>query len=246
MTIVTLNRAARKNCMTLAMWHELARLFRELAEDSESRAIILTGSGGNFCTGADISEFGVVRSTAEQITTYSKAVDGASHAIMDAPQPVIAAIQGYCVGGGCGLAMACDFRFAAPESTFFIPAARLSIIYSLRETQNLLALVGLSNAKRILYSAERIKSAEAAHIGLIDRIENDPLAASLEFSAQIARNAPLSVSGTKKILNKLATGLGELDLEEAQQLMKNASQSEDYREGRLAFKEKREPRFKGR
>ncbi len=243
--IVTLNRPEQKNCVTLAMWQGLADLFGQLSEDSDIRGVILTGSGGNFCTGADISEFGEVRSTAEQITAYSQAVDGASNAIMKTQKPVIAAIQGYCVGGGCGLALACDFRIVSPNATFFIPAAKMSIVYDLRSTQNLLALVGLSNAKRILYAAERLNAEKAQQMGLINRIEAHPLKQSIEFAKEMAKNAPLSIAGTKFILNQLALGTGTLDLAQAKALMLKASESDDYQEGQQAFKARRDPQFKG-
>ena len=244
--IVTINRPSRRNSMTLAMWRELARIFGAFGEDEGVRGIILTGEGEHFCAGADISEFAQLRATVEQGHAYDKAVDDVCDAIAAVAKPTIAAVRGFCIGGGSGLAMACDFRFAEPGAAVGIPAARLSIVYGMRETQNLLALVGLANAKRILFSAERFGAEEALRIGFIDRIEGDPLAAAQEFAATMARNAPLSIAGAKAILTGLAMGEGALDPAHARAIVERAFMSDDYREGQRAFLEKRLPVFKGR
>jgi enoyl-CoA hydratase/carnithine racemase len=147
---VTINRPHVRNAMTLAMWKEMAATFRELGGNRGVRAIILTGAGESFSVGADVSEFDAVRADAAASTTYELAVDSCSDAIAGIPQPVIAVISGYCLGGGCHLSMACDFRFAAPAASLGIPAANLSIVYGVRSTRRLLSLVGITNAKRIL------------------------------------------------------------------------------------------------
>ncbi|MBB6307908.1 enoyl-CoA hydratase-related protein [Xanthobacter tagetidis] len=243
---VTLNRPQLRNPMTLAMWQGIARIFGELGADPEVRAIILTGAGGNFSVGADISEFGAVRHTVEQSVAYEVAVDASSDAIQAAGKPTIAVVEGYCLGGGCHLSMSCDFRFAGPSAMFGIPAARLSIIYGVRSTQRLLSLVGLTEAKRILFTADRIDAERAVRIGFAQDLAVDPMASALEFAGRIAQNAPLSVSGAKYILDGLAMGEGALDVAEAQRLIDAASSSDDYQEGRTAFAEKRPPRFMGR
>lgn len=242
--VVTLNRPAQRNAMTLAMWKEVARLFREFAGDDAVRAVILTGAGGNFSVGADISEFAKVRADIAQSTAYEVAVDASTDAIADLPKPTIAVADGYCLGGGCHLAMACDFRFAGPTAAFGIPAARLSIVYGLRSTQRLYALVGLTAAKRILFSAERFDAAEALRIGFADVRADDALKAAKDFAAAMADNAPLSISGAKFMLNGMA--MGTVDPDEAQAAIDRASASGDYAEGRRAFAEKRRPRFTGR
>jgi len=243
---VLLDRPERKNAVTLDMWREIARVFERLGKDAAIRGIVLRGAGGNFCAGADITEFGEVRDTAEQVHDYDEAVDACCDAIAGAPKPVIAAIDGYCVGGGCGLALACDFRFAAPSATVFIPASRLGIVYGLRETQNLLALVGLSNAKRMLYAAERLDAAMAQSMGFLDEVADDPISAAHDFAALMASRAPLTIAGTKALLTGLAMGTGTLKEVDALALIEAASQSEDYKEARAAFGEKRNPVFKGR
>jgi len=244
--MVTLNRPAERNAMTLSMWEGIADIFFRLGQDSNVRAIILTGAGKNFSVGADVSEFSKVRSDAVQSKAYEVAVDASSDAIAGAPKPVIAVLEGYCLGGGCHLSMACDFRYAHTDTSIGIPAAKLSIVYGVRSTQRLLALVGLTNAKRILYSAERFSANDAARMGLIDHVSGDPMAAARALAADIARLAPLSVEGAKKILTGLSMGAGALDLKGADSFIDMASASEDYEEGRRAFAEKRPPGFRGR
>lgn len=246
LAVVTLDRPDKRNAMTLAMWREVARVFGALGADPEVRAIILTGAGGSFSVGADIAEFEEVRADTEASNEYERAVDACSDAIADAPKPVIAAVSGYCLGGGCHLAMACDFRFAAPDAQFGIPAARLSIVYGVRSTQRLLALVGLSKAKHILYGAGRFGAEAALADGFVERVADDPVAAAREYAGELAGNAPLSIAGAKFILTGLSMGPGALDMDAARRLIDEASASEDYREGRRAFAEKRAPRFRGR
>lgn len=244
--VVTLNRPAERNAMTLSMWQGIADIFSKLGGDADVRAVILTGAGGNFSVGADVSEFSKVRSDVSQSKAYEVAVDASSDAIASAPKPVIAVLDGYCLGGGCHLSMACDFRYAHTDASIGIPAAKLSIVYGVRSTQRLLALVGLTNAKRILYSAERFSAIDAAQMGLIDHVSGDPMAAATAVAANIAKLAPLSVEGAKKILTGLSMGAGALDLREADSFIDMASASEDYEEGRRAFTEKRPPVFRGK
>ncbi|MEX2631190.1 MAG: enoyl-CoA hydratase-related protein [Tistlia sp.] len=243
---VTLNRPDRRNAVSLEMWRELARLFEALGRDEALRGILLTGAGGNFSVGADIAEFASVRATAEQSLEYEVAVDAASTAIAATPKPVVAAIEGYCLGGGCHLALACDFRFVAPDAALGIPAARLSIVYGVASTRRLLALVGLSAAKRILFSAERFGAEAAVAMGLAERRARAPAAAAQDFLEGLAENAPLSIAGAKFILNGLAVGEEPLDPAAAQAVIDRASRSDDYREGREAFAGKRPPAFTGR
>jgi enoyl-CoA hydratase/carnithine racemase len=244
--VVTLNRPAVRNAMTLAMWQGIAEIFTRLGQDPDVRAIILTGAGGNFSVGADVSEFSQVRSSIEESKAYEVAVDASSDAIANAPKLVIAVLEGYCLGGGCHLSMACDFRYAQTDTSIGIPAAKLSIVYGVRSTQRLLGLVGLTNAKRVLYSADRFSAADAATMGLIDRVSNDPMVAAKAFAADVAKLAPLSVEGAKRILTGLSMGSGGLDEKAADAFIDCASASEDYEEGRRAFAEKRPPVFCGR
>ena len=245
--VVTINRPEKKNCCTKAMWTEFGRLFRELEDDSDVRAVVLTGAGDNFCTGADISEFAEVRGDAEQAADYGRQVVFAEHSIAELSKPVIAAIRGYAVGGGCGLIVCADFRVSDRSGRFGIPAARLSIIYGMDGLQKLANIVGVTNAKRIMYTARRFTAEEAAEMGLVDMlVDGDPVEAAVEFAESMAANAPLSIMGAKMGLNAVVSGRMAETEAGYHDLQMRASNSEDYREGRAAFMEKRAPVFQGR
>lgn len=244
--IVTLNRPKQRNAVSLAMWRDLATTFEQLGKNSEVRAIILTGASGNFSAGADITEFPSVRATVEQGVEYEVAVDRCCDAIAATPKPTIAVVNGYCIGGACHLAMSCDFRIVHPKAQFAIPAARLSIVYGVRATQRLLALVGLSQAKRILYSAKKFGGVEACRIGFASHTAIDPMRTAQSFAAGLADNAPLTISGTKVLLNGLVMGLGTLNDSLINQVIERAVASDDYRDATIAFVEKRQPVFLGR
>jgi enoyl-CoA hydratase/carnithine racemase len=243
---ITLSRPERRNAISLAMWQRIPVLLQELEADESVRGVLLAGEGNHFSAGADISEFSKVRANAGQSTAYEVAVDACCDVLFGLRKPTLAAIRGACMGGACNVAMSCDFRFCAPDGFFGIPAARLSIVYGVRGTQRLLALVGLSNAKRIFYCAETCNADEAFRIGLVDRIEADPVEAGKAFLRKTGKNAPLTISGAKHLLNSLAMGLGALEMEEARKLIERASASQDYRESVRAFAEKREPIFQGK
>lgn len=242
---VILNRPSVRNAVTLAMWRELAGIFSSFAGDREVRGVVLKGAGQDFSVGADISEFEKIRDDRHQSAAYEVAVDSCSGAIAALGKPVVAAISGYCLGGGCHLALACDFRFGDRSATIGIPSAKLSIIYGVNSVQRLLALTGVANAKRILYSADRYPAEQAMSMGLIDELHEDVGLAAEQFLQRLAANAPLSIAGAKYMLNDLSMGPGALDLAAAQRLIDAASDSEDFKEGRRAFAEKRSPRFRG-
>jgi len=243
--VVSLNRPEARNAVTLAMWRELAGIFSNLASDDDVRAIVLTSSGADFCVGADVTEFDQIRENRGQSAAYEVSVDACSTAIASVAKPVIAAISGYCLGGGCHLALACDFRFADGTAKLGIPSAKLSIIYGVKSVQRLLAIVGIANTKRMLYSGERYDVAQSRSMGLVDEICDDALLAAVAYAGSLALNAPLSIAGAKFMLNGLSLGDGALDVTAAQHMIDLAADSEDFREGRRAFAEKRAPRFRG-
>ena len=243
---VTINRPQRRNAVTFAMWQALAQIFTEFSADGSLRGVILTGAGDCFCAGADIADFAQTRATMEQGIVYEEAVDAACDAISALGRPVIAAIRGFCYGGACNLAMACDFRFVSPDARMAIPAAKLSIVYGVRGTARLLALVGLAEAKRVFYSAKPFDAVHALKTGFADSLDDDPVSAAVAWLTETASLAPLSIAGAKEIFTMLAMSATPFDAAKADAAIMRALTSDDYAEGRSAFVEKRAPRFLGR
>jgi enoyl-CoA hydratase/carnithine racemase len=245
---VTLNRPAKRNAVSLAMWQRLAGIFADLGRQDGARAVILTGAGGNFCAGADISEFATVRADATMGEAYEATADSATRAVRDCPLPTIAAVSGYAMGGGCGLALACDFRVGDASTRMGIPAARLGIVYGPLDCSLLLRQVGLANAKRVLFSGRAFGLADCRELGLLDMVaeQGNALEAAHSFAADLSMNAPLSISGAKLVLEALASGTADARAEEIDAFIARAMDSADYREGAAAFTEKRPPRFVGR
>jgi len=244
--LVTLDRPAKRNALSLAMWREIARLFAELGERKDIRAVILTGAGGHFSAGADISEFSAVRHDARSNVVYDDIVDAAVRSLRDCSKPTIAAIRGYAVGGGCGLALACDFRVADATAQMGIPAARLGIVYGVEDCSLLISQVGLVNAKRILYSGRHFSRDECLQLGLIDIGAEGAIDGARELAAEFLGSAPMTVSGTKLILNAIARGEARQHAAQIQSMIDRAADSDDYREGARAFLERRPPKFVGR
>jgi enoyl-CoA hydratase/carnithine racemase len=244
---VTINRADKRNALTLSMWHELARVFQAFAEEPDVRVVILTGAGGYFCAGSDIAEFALLRRNGAEGAAYEHAVDAAADAIQALAKPTIAAIDGVCIGGGCGLALACDLRWAGSTASFAITSAKVGLIYGHRETRNLVLTVGMPTAKRILFAGRKFDGETALALRFIDeRADGPALPAARAFAQEIAQNAPLSMAGSKRMVALIAAGADDPDAPEFREMMAGALDSADYREGRAAFAEKRKPVFTGR
>jgi enoyl-CoA hydratase/carnithine racemase len=244
---VTLNRPARRNAVTLPMWRRLGERFGALSRSPDVRAIVLAGAGEHFCAGADIGEFGTTRASPADAHAYEQAVDDCLAAIAASPRPTIAAVAGYCLGGGCGLAVACDFRLAHRTAVLGVPAARLGIVYGIRETRNLLALVGLAHSRRILFTGRRFDAAEAVRMGLVDQVVDGDLPGAVRaFATALCENAPGSIAGAKLVLDALVTGTVEARRADVERALQAAAESQDYREGVRAFLERRRPAFTGR
>lgn len=243
---VTLNRPQKRNAVHLAMWRGLETVFVDLSRDPGIRAIILSGAGGNFCAGADISEFGEVRSDAKSGRIYEEATEAATIAIRDCPLPTIAAVSGFGVGGGCGLALACDFRVGDASTQMGIPAARLGIVYSLLDCSLLYRTVGLAHAKRVMFSGRHFRIDECVRVGLIDKYADDALTGARELATEFMGNAPLSLRGSKFILETIDAQEVKTKEKQILEVIDKAFESVDYKEGTQAFLEKLPPAFIGR
>lgn len=244
---VTLDRPSKRNAVSLAMWHRLAKVFAGLGRRDGARAVILTGAGGHFCAGADIAEFATVRADATMGEAYEATADSATRAVRDCSLPTIAAVSGYAMGGGCGLALACDFRIGDASTRMGIPAARLGIVYGPLDCSLLLRQTGLANAKRVLYSGRPFGLAECRQLGLVDMVaeQGSALDTARAFAADLSANAPLSIAGAKLVLEALASGTADARTHEIDAVIARAMDSTDYREGAAAFTGKRVPRFVG-
>jgi enoyl-CoA hydratase/carnithine racemase len=236
---LTIDRPAKRNAMSFDMWSAIPGLLESV---SSARVLLIQG-GEHFSAGADISEFSSLRSGAEGATRYSEAVHAAERAIASFPQPTVAVINGFCIGGGCEIALACDLRIAASDARFGITPAKLGIVYNFTSTKQLVDAVGPAWAKQILFSGEIIDAATALRIGLVNELHEpeELVARAKDLAATIASRSQVSIHGAKAIVTKITAGENEDASIHA--LYENAVHSEDYAEGVRAFLEKRPPRF---
>lgn len=236
---VILNRPRVHNAFSLRMWRSLASVMAGLGRDDTIRAIVIRGAGERaFASGADIAEFPTHRGTPEQGRAYHDIVEAALHAVTAAPQPVIAMIHGYCVGGGCELAVACDIRLCDDRAQFGIPAAKLGVVLGLQELRQLYELIGVAAAKELLLTGRLLDAGEALRIGLVHRVTSPAqLAAAVdELTARIAGNAPLAVAAVKRLLDGLAAGWPQPELEALQaDFSRRSFASAEYQEAVRAF-----------
>ena len=244
-----LNQPEKHNAISYAMWVGIAEVMEAFRDDDEVRVVVMSGEGGRaFSAGADISEFAEKRSTEAQIEAYEVAGRAAYDAITHCPKPVIARIEGYCVGGGLAVALCADLRIATDDSRFGIPAAKLGVGYSHKGLRPLVDLVGPTYAKEILFTAKRFTASEAQRMGLVNQVvARDEIDAFVEdYARTIATNAPLTVKACKTIVAELLKDPEDRDTALCDRVVDACFASEDYREGRVAFMEKRAPRFAGR
>lgn len=234
-----IDRAAKRNALTQAMWEALPGLVDQAMADPSVRVLILRAAvPGAFCAGADIGEFGEGASDPAWRAANQAAIARAQYVLARAAKPVIAFVEGDCVGGGCGLAIACDLRVATSSARFGITPAKLGLVYSLHDTKLLVDLVGPSQAKRILFTGGLIDAAEALRIGLIDMIDTDPIA----LAETIAANSLHSTVQSKAIVRRILDGQADDDAATTA-LFADAFTKPDFAEGVSAFLSKRPPVF---
>ena len=243
------NQPEKHNAISYGMWVAIVEVMEAFREDDEVRVVVMSGEGGRaFSAGADISEFSEKRNTEAQIEMYEAAGRAAYDAIATFPKPVVARIEGYCVGGGLAVALCADLRIATDDSRFGIPAARLGLGYSHKSLRPLVDLVGPTNAKEILFTARRFAASEARRMGLVNQVVTraDIDAFVEDYAATIAANAPLTVKACKTVVAELLKDPEDRDTELCDRVVDACFASADYKEGRAAFMEKRSPRFEGR
>ena len=243
------NQPQKLNAVSYEMWQALPIVLDQFARDEEVRVVILKGEGEKaFISGADISQFGEKRSTMEAVLEYNAASDCASRALQEFPKPMLAMIHGYCIGGGVAVAIACDIRIASDDTRYAIPAGKLGLGYRFAGVKRLIDLVGPSFTAEIFFTARQFSAQEALQMGLVNRVV--PVAEleryTLDYANTIAGNAPLTLASIKRSIIEWHRDPDKRDLELAQKLVDECYDSEDYKEGRTAFMEKRKPAFRGR
>jgi enoyl-CoA hydratase/carnithine racemase len=243
---VTIDDAPRYNAMSLSMWLALKQAFDSIEANTDVRVVVLRGAGDKaFVSGANISEFDTQRSSQDAVSHYNQSVAQAQDAITRCRVPVIAAIHGICYGGGLGLALSCDLRYASPASKFRMPAARLGLGYGYHGMKSIVQNLGPTAAAEAFYTAKVYEAAEAARIGIVNAVHHDVFAHCEEVALQISQNAPLTVQAAKQAMLCIADN-DTAQIPRIDQAVQACFESHDYAEGREAFAQKRMPLFTGK
>jgi enoyl-CoA hydratase/carnithine racemase len=242
---LTLNRPQSHNAINVGMYAAIPDLVATLDKDPEVMVIVVRGAGEkSFASGADITEFERERGSAAAARNYNEKVAAAERAIEGLSKPTIAMIHGYCIGGGAGLALSCDLRFADTRARFAITPAKLGLVYSLESTKRVVDLAGPSRAKWILMSGQQLQAQRAWELGLFDElVEPDELEKyTYDFAEIITTRAQFSVRMGKEMVRRVVNG--QVDDDEATTEIRNSSfDTDDYAEGVKSFLAKRQPEF---
>jgi len=246
-TEVLIDRSAQRNAFNEKMWMQLAEIMESCSADTGTKVVIITGAGNSFASGADITQLKDLTDT-DKRHNYLCCVERAIESIVHCPQPVIAMINGWAIGAGCELAIACDIRICAEEAKFSVPAAKLGIVLHHSLIQRIVNLVGMATAKELLFVGEPVSAERAYAIGLVNKVTpaSELKAVTAGMARKIADNAPLAVRGMKEALTRLSEPDQPKDLSGLDQLEKVAFESDDFLEGATAFMEKRKPVWKGK
>ena len=235
-----LDNPRRRNAISLSMWDGLLAGLERLATNPAIRVVVLAGADGkHFCAGGDISEF------SERLREMENAPADGLKRLRTIDKPVIAMIEGYCLGGGMALAASCDLRIASETARLGIPAAKRGLSYDYSMMRAVVDLVGVSRTKLIMFTARQFSAASALDMGLVDEVvpAADLRDHVIALADEIAGNAPLSVSASKFIINEVAKDAG--DEAACQARLMACVNSADYREATQSFMEKRAPVFTG-
>jgi enoyl-CoA hydratase/carnithine racemase len=244
---ISFTRPDKHNAISFAMWHAFGRLMPLLAQDDEVDVVVVRGTpGGPFSAGADIAEFTTLRADPDGARRYGEAVTAGEQALIAFPKPTVALIEGFAIGGGSQVALACDLRVCETGSRFGITPAKLGIVYALGSTARLVETVGPAWARWILLTGDLLDADTALRIGLVHEVV-EPGAVEARVAAlarTLASRARVSVTGGKLMVAKAATGQHEEDAEVLAAYERSWTSGE-YAEGVAAFLAKRAPDFRG-
>jgi enoyl-CoA hydratase/carnithine racemase len=247
---LTLNNPEKRNPLDHDVLDALAEALPGLAEGIETRCVIITGAGRAFSAGYDIGAIPDESFAQDAEALVAHPFHAAMEAVSAHPYPVVAAINGHCLGGGLELAVRCDLRLCAAGAKLGMPPAKLGLIYGHTGLERFIDVIGVARTKELFLVGRNLAAADAERIGLVNEVvaDDEVEAAAVELAAEIAANAPLATTGNKRTIETLArfprlTADQEAELVE---LRRSCFTSEDFREGIAAFAEKRKPRWKGR
>ncbi len=244
---VTINRPEKRNALDSMSWQKLGDAFEDLSSDTNLRCVVVTGSGGKaFGSGNDISEFETARSNAEQVKAYNAITMRAVKAIENSLHPTVARIQGFCLGGGLEIALACDIRIATEDSKFGLPVKNMGIYLDPALAETLVRAIGRAAALELVLEGRVLAAGEALAQGLVNRIVPDAeldgeVAATVE---RILAGAPLAARYNRRVIRG-----AEAPIEPDAQMLSEAASygdTEDYANAYKAFAERRKAAFKGR
>ena len=242
---IAFTRPDKHNAISYAMWHAFGRLMPALAEDDGCDVVVVRGTpGGPFSSGADIGEFTTLRADPDGARLYGQAVEAGEQAVIRFPKPTVALVEGFAIGGGSQIALACDLRVCEPASRFGITPAKLGIVYALPSTARLVEVVGAAWARWILFTGELLDAPTALRIGLVHEVVQDVETRAYELARTMATRARVSLVGGKEMVARAADGRLAED-EEVLRVYEQSWTSSEYAEGVAAFLGKRPPDFPG-
>jgi enoyl-CoA hydratase/carnithine racemase len=240
-----LDRPDKRNALNQSMWEAVIAHLQRLADDPSIKVLVLASASLDvFSAGADIAEFEAIGADPQRALANAAAIRDSHRLLGLFPKPTIAAVAGPCVGGGCGLALACDMRIAAETARFAIPPARLGLVYSLQDTKRLVDLVGPAESRRMLFTGHPVDAQRALRTGLVnDVVPVETLVSAVTALAdELTANSQYSIRQSKRIIQMILDGVAD-DTPETTALFAAAFEGPDHLEGRAAFLGKRKAKF---